>query len=161
MSVTDQARAFLVGTALLFLPQFLGCSGGEPAGRPARVPAGGVVLENGQPVAGATVVFIPIAHKQGAAATTDDSGRFSLMTFNPEDGAVPGSYQVTIRKVELLPGKAIKSSEGGSGEGGEDDEAPPPPIEKHLIPEKYSKVTTSGLQVDVVDGQPNEFSFEL
>lgn len=156
-----QSRNSLVVLSLFCMPLAVGCFNSEPAGRPARVAASGVVLQNGQPVGGATVVFLPIAHKHAAAATTDDSGRFTLMTFDPGDGAVPGGYQVTIRKVELVPGRANRNSEGGSGEGGEEADSPPPPTEKHLIPEKYASASTSGLQVDVVDGQSNEFSFEL
>ncbi|MGH7202173.1 MAG: carboxypeptidase-like regulatory domain-containing protein, partial [Planctomycetaceae bacterium] len=59
------------------------------------------MIYNEQPVEGATVVFIPTGHKHGATAQTDAEGKFQLRTYEPGDGAVPGNYKVTIRKVEM------------------------------------------------------------
>ena len=146
-------------TSILFL---IGCGGADMAGRPVRVPAGGVVMMNGQPVSGATVVFSPVSHQNGASAMTDQEGRFQLRTFDPDDGAVPGLYKVTIRKVEMLPGTPVRSGEGGSGgEGGEEEDEVPAPIEKFITPEKYSRASTTDLEADVEESGTNEFTFEL
>ena len=146
-------------SSILFL---VGCGGADMAGRPARVPAGGVVMMNGEPISGATVVFSPVSHQEGASAVTDDEGRFRLRTFDPDDGAVPGMYKVTIRKVEMLPGRPVRSGEGGSGgEGGEEEDEVPPPIEKYITPEKYGRASTTDLEADVEEGGSNEFMFEL
>jgi hypothetical protein len=62
----------------------------------------GRVLLDGQPVAGATVTFVPDADGQGRPAfgTTDSDGYFQLMTYRPGDGALPGAYRIVVSKTE-------------------------------------------------------------
>ncbi len=154
----------------------VGCGSGIDADRPERFPVSGVVLHNAEPLAGATVVFVPDDHQYGATASTDDSGRFELQTFEPKDGAVPGSFKVTVRKFEMEPREPGQTpnelSDDGSTEddGGDAGRSPAaggdvtdvePVIERSLIPEKYGSPATSGLQVDVSETGPNEFTFEL
>lgn len=113
------------------------------------VPASGVVKYKGQPVAGATVSFIPKeANKPPAQAQTDAQGRFRLWTYEPGDGAVIGEYVVTILKVKI--DESVKA----------DDEGPTIPPE-YLVPEKYIDRTTSGLTATVTAAGPNKFEFEL
>lgn len=89
-----------------------GC--GSDAPKVNTVPVTGKVTYNGQPVAGATVAFIP-TNPDGRAAqgVTDEQGVYTLTTYlGPNDqpaGAEPGDYKVTIQKKEVaggaLPGK--------------------------------------------------------
>jgi hypothetical protein len=148
-------------SVLLVLAAMVGCGDGEPAGRPARVPAGGVVRHNGQPLPGATVVLIPVSDTHGATAMTDNEGRFQLQTFDPGDGAVPGKYQVTVRKVEMVAGRPMANSEGGNGGEGGDEASVIQSIERPLIPEKYFRPTTSGLEAEVSEQGENAFAFDL
>ena len=68
------------------------------------VPVAGQVLLNGDPLAGATVTFQPIASENattpaamGSVGTTDAEGRFTLRLIAPDRlGAVPGRHAVTI-----------------------------------------------------------------
>ncbi len=62
----------------------------------------GRVLLDGQPLAGATVLFMPDADSQGrpASATTDSDGYFELMTYRSGDGALPGTYRIVVSKTE-------------------------------------------------------------
>ena len=71
---------------------------------PGLVPVAGTVTMNGNPVEGADVMFVPkepTPNRRVAAAQTDAQGRFTLTTLNPQDGAAPGEYSVTIVKWEL------------------------------------------------------------
>lgn len=130
----------------------LGCSSpADTSNRPATVPVTGTVTYNGSPLEGATVAFLPKKPGDpGASGRTDASGKFSLTAFEPGDGAVPGSYLVTVTKTEAQ----------GGGEAQDDSEAPVT-APKSLIPEKYNNPQGSGLTADVKEGDPNEFTFEL
>ncbi|WP_145261422.1 DUF4198 domain-containing protein [Calycomorphotria hydatis] len=75
---------------------------------PERVPLSGVVTYKGEPLAGASVTFQPLATGKTTApgiasmGTTDQDGRFSLRTINRENtpGAVPGPNAITITTVQ-------------------------------------------------------------
>src|SRR5689334_10008829 len=77
-----------------------GCGGG--GNKPVRVR--GTVTLDGKPVPLASVVFLPL--KGGgrlAQGVTDKNGTFELTTYKPNDGALPGDYQVTVTKVDEMP----------------------------------------------------------
>jgi hypothetical protein len=75
-----------------------GCGSGD------RVTVKGTVTLDGAPLEGANVSFMPEDDKGlPANGVTDAEGRFSLGTLKAEDGARPGSYKVTVTKVELNP----------------------------------------------------------
>jgi hypothetical protein len=75
--------------------------------RPPRpVPATGTVTLDGNPLADAQVVFVPVERRdgqvvvrvgRGAIGTTDQTGRFVLIG----DGAVPGFYKVAVLSSSL------------------------------------------------------------
>lgn len=154
-------RLFLPAVPAVVCLLAAGCGPSEPAGRPARVPAGGVVLQDQQPVAGATVLFMPVGQSYGATAVTDEAGQFRLTTFTNGDGAIPGRYQVTVRKVELVPGSGRVDREGGEGGESGDEGGEPPPVEKFLTPEKYASAATSGLEFEVTESGDNDFTLNL
>jgi hypothetical protein len=141
----------------------LGCSGNRADkwrdGLPPAVPAAGNVTYKGKPLEGATVVFLaPVPGKNrslAAVAHTDAAGRFRLRTFRDGDGAIAGHHQVTIRKSLIVSpdGKPLVVNEQG--------DVLDLPVEKHLIPEKYAALETSGLTADVSPRGRNEFSFVL
>ena len=81
-----------------FLTVFLlsGCSGKKV---PQLTAVRGTVTLDGEPLAGATVTF---AQQDGggrsASAVTSDSGEYQLRYLPGYSGAIPGEYNVTIRK---------------------------------------------------------------
>lgn len=128
-----------------------GC-GAETGDRPATVPARGIVTYNGEPVEKAVITFTPKQEGGTSAyAKTDAKGRFVLQTFDADDGAVPGEYDVTVKKFLIV---VPEKDEGDPGYV-----EPPPP--KALVPEKYMNSNTSDLTAVVREGEENEFAFNL
>jgi len=114
------------------------------SGRPPKTaPVRGVVTLDGEPVAGATVIFSPSAaetsRRRAAAGKTDASGLFILSTFAKGDGAVPGTYTVTV----------IWEVADERGEV------------RSLLPKRYADSRTSALTVQVAKGHENDVAFDL
>ena len=78
----------------------VGCGGSKSGSRAELVPAAGVVTYNGEPVADATLEFRSATDVPNslAAGQTDAEGKFILTTDRPNDGALPGSYKVVVKK---------------------------------------------------------------
>lgn len=119
------------------------------------VPVTGKVTHNGEPIEGAMVTFLPQGDHRAASGRTNASGIYKLTTLEPEDGAMPGPYRVSISKTEV------------SASRGSDDEPPPsinpewPPLTAtELVPVKYKHADSSGLTAEVSQGK-NEINFEL
>jgi hypothetical protein len=149
--------AMRVGMCLLagVIVTGLGCGPSGPD-RPKTYPVTGVVTYKGEPVAGANLNF-QLADGSGyAMAITDASGRYSLQTFEPGDGAVPGEYHVGITKYD----QSVVVDDMS------DDDYRPPEEQQHVVaagnqlPAKYSVPQTSGLTASVKE-QPNTFNFDL
>ena len=146
----------LARTLPVFFLLVSGCfSSSADDDRPARVPVVGTITYKGQPVAGAQVVFSPKRPDgMAAAGTTDESGTFELTTFTDSDGAIPGSYTVTVSKHEARP-PAPEFDEATY-----DPNAKPLPPAKSLLPLKYKDPGKSALTADVSEGQAT-FQFDL
>ena len=167
----------MASKALLFLlvamSLSLGCSGSDDPNRLKTYPVSGTVKLNGTAVEGATVTFQLTEGKENAIGLTDKSGKYTLSTFSPNDGAVAGQYKVSISKFdletpnvssELTPGKinsgdlpadyAAPSANSGVGKGG--DKGP-----KNSLPAKYAKADSSALRALVDPKGGNKFDFDL
>ena len=59
-----------------------------------------MVTIDGQPIADAIVSFLPDDGQNPANGSTDASGRYELTSFTRGDGAMEGSFRVTIVKYE-------------------------------------------------------------
>lgn len=126
-----------------------GCSAPRSADRPATQPVTGTVTLNGNPVDGATVTFQPIdASGKAAVGLTDSAGKYALTTFGSNDGAVSGSYKITVIKTET----PAPSNGDAAGEYVPPEALGPgarPAAPKNLLPEKYANAQTSGLTATV------------
>lgn len=154
----------------------LGCQKGSGLD---TVQVSGLVTLDGAPVEGANVTFAPAATGGGRAASgvTDKTGRYRLTTLDPNDGALPGNYVVTVSKSEVKKGAAADAVKEGmteqektaaamkafygdkkamaeaQGKGGGKKAA-------DLLPAKYKDPKTSGFKADV-SKEKKEFNWEL
>lgn len=143
-----------------------GCSNGAP--KPKTVRVTGKVLYKSQPVAGASVAFLGSGpNTPSAMGKTDAQGVFELTTIDPGDGAVPGTYQVTVTK--MVPSKSGAGASKGpmSMEDAAKRATPTGPAkeadasEGSLLPERYARASTSNLSFVVKEGEKNDFPIEL
>ena len=155
---------------------FIGCS---DDGRPPTYKVSGLVTLDGKPVEGALVSFMRTDNgPHNAVATTDASGKYELTTFESRDGAVEGSYNVTVTKYgkekEVSPyevGSENITIEEGDAEGYEDAYSKAmaggtkgwkPPKTWNDVPDKYATSNTSGLSFDVAASkEPQTYDLPL
>lgn len=106
-------------------------------GRPKRVPVAGTVYIDGQPVKGGHIRVFP-ADGRPAQAMIDKEGRFRLMTFEADDGAILGTHPIEVVSIENLG----------------------PNSKRWLIPKKYANSATSGKTI-VVDKPIDNLRIDL
>ena len=139
-------RLWIFSFALASLALAVGCN--QSSG-PQIVPAGGVVLFEGQPLVGARLIFNP-ATGRPARGVSDAQGRFQLSTSKPGDGAVVGKHRVAV----IAPREGIEAMPGAGA-------APAAPHPSAALPQKYSTPDTSELEFEVVAGGKNDFELKL
>lgn len=135
-----------------------GCSSGANVPTLAEpVPCEGIVTMDGEPLAGATVVFHPKAEAgfHGAMAVTDDSGKYVLESDvgnnKKKKGVIPGKYNVTVSRLVNADGKVIPY----------DPNTPPMNLGgREGIPMQYSTVNEMGLYYEV-PASGGKFNIEI
>jgi len=145
---SEMVRKFLAITLLAGIP-LLGAGCGDGAGdAPKTVEARGTITVEGRPMSKLSVAFMP-ANGKVALGETDEEGHFTLMTNVPGDGAVVGTYAVSVTPIhEVTP--AMPGMDGYVKPG-------PPPFAK-----KFTDHTKSGLTATVdPDPAKNDFKFNL
>jgi hypothetical protein len=151
-------RQFLFG---ILLTSLIGCGGGADGGKPVYSASGTVTLF-GNPLPTATVAFAPQDGQPTAFGTTDAEGKFTLTTYDFEDGAAAGKFKVVITKsapaaTEAAPEGADHDADGGGGHDGESATG----VTASLVPPKYSAVDQTPLQAEVKASGENVFSFDI
>jgi hypothetical protein len=148
----------LAAWAGMSLALSLGC--GDETGLEKRYPVSGTVTYHDQPVKHGQIHFLPEAVGGRSATGVIEDGRYSLTTMVPNDGAVPGKYQVTIvsKDIDFTKVKETIAKKGGIGR--QRDIIKAASSAKSLIPIKYGSVQSSGLMAEV---QPhsNTFNYKL
>jgi hypothetical protein len=131
---------------MLLLFVLVGCSDyGPPKGteglQDLQAVTGSVSFE-GKPTPGAVVLFLPADAAESStyrvAGTVGEDGSFEMCTTVPEGtrpGVAPGDYVVTISWNELVDPRDRDSDEGPD-----------------LVPSRYKDHRTSGLRVEIVEG---------
>lgn len=114
----------------------------------------GVITYNGEPLADATVKFIPTdATGSQSYGKTNEKGEYKLQTLlgAADAGTTPGEYKVTVDCITTVEtGRTIQ-------ENGEEKEET---VAESLIPAKYNNAETSGLTATVAPGD-NTINFDL
>lgn len=139
---------WLLSLLLLVCASIVGCGGDGIQ----RVPIQGVLTGKGEPVAGATVQFIPAdgAPDVGGLGQTDTEGKFTLISSRQKDtGIPPGKYKVRVTRLmdadgTILPVDAAEADY---------------PMAKESIPPPYSGID-SPLQADISE-QGGEIKLEI
>ena len=133
---------------LILLLNFGACSDN---GRLPVYPVSGQVMYQGKPTPDALIIFHPTNNLGETAprplTRVNRDGNFTLTTYEMNDGAPAGEYAVTITWVKDVD----------NGNTAREDIKPA----KHLIPERYSKVETSGLKVEIKKERNILAPFEL
>ncbi|MEN6493775.1 MAG: carboxypeptidase-like regulatory domain-containing protein [Thermoguttaceae bacterium] len=140
----------------------IGCGQAKDPNRPDTYPVTGTVTHGGKPVEGAIVKFELADGSRSATGKTDASGKYALTTFGANDGALPGSYKVSILKYEAPPAPAATGDSMANyvpPEVTKNGQQPPPP--KNLLPTKYADAKTSGLTATVKSDGENKCDFTL
>jgi hypothetical protein len=158
-NVARRPAGLLTASAVVVLVATSGCGKDRLDVSPVR----GKVVYNGQGVPNATVIFFPVdasderAAKMRPFAYADGGGQFEVKTYVNGDGAPPGKYRVSI--IAPGPARAPKGTKDGPAEP-----APAPGSAVRVPPaivKKYANVDTSGLEVEIQDGENNLAPFEL
>lgn len=129
----------------------MGCSGSS-----GLAPVTGKVTYLGQPVAGATILFMGDGAVRPATAVSASDGAYSLRT-QDASGAAPGPYTVVVSKNEV----PLDAAEPPSMEEAAKQAKRPPPAPKRLVPAKYEDVASSPLKFEVKTGRKNVFDIQL
>jgi len=126
------------------------------------VPAAGRISVGGQPLADATVIFVPAdggAGTVGATAFTAADGRFKAITPLPNTdasrcvGLIPGRYRVVLRKLAMPNGTPVPTDI-------EESEALARGA-RNALPGRYGTAENTPLAVDVPEGGVESLDLEV
>lgn len=132
-----------------------GC-GDDGYGR--RHPVYGTVSHKGEPVERGRITFTPTDPEGRVASGEIRDGSYELTTVDPGDGALAGSYKVSVTAVEVDDSEVLANA--GGGVGNQMDVIKAQQAAVPLIPAKYQLADTSGLTAEVEEGS-NEIDFDL
>lgn len=123
----------------LLMVCILGCAG-DPVEQRQLIQVSGIVSLDGAPVEGVTVWFIPRSGTpgNGGTGTTDATGKYTLQEANGQTGVMPGQYDVSFSKFAMPDGTPVSA-----------DVQPESVNAKQIMPRKYLKAETSGINADV------------
>lgn len=125
-----------LGLAMVVLVQLAtGCDS-----KSAHVPVRGTVTLDGKPLTLGRVQFQP-AVGQVATGEISPQGKFTLSTHVKDDGVLPGTYRVTVSAY--------------------DPTVADPGPQHLLVPARYTRVGTSGLEVTIFPGTEEPVKVEL
>ena len=134
-----------------------GCN--REKGLQGLVPVKGKITLDGEPIADASITLSPNStgdEARSCGATSDKDGNFTLQTLRANDGAFPGEYTISVRK--MVPDKTYTDEEYA--------EANAKGVSlkinaQNTLPRKYENAATSGLKATIAKGMaPLEIKLE-
>lgn len=138
LSTERRWRFPALGIVFLGVLGLSGCGGGQPV-YPVQ---GQIVYSDGSPATdleGFTVTFESVEHGPtaeqagiGAWGLVQSDGTFTVGTYKPADGAIPGKHRVAISPEVQLADEVVSKSP---------------------IPTRYESVETSALEVEITRGR--------
>jgi hypothetical protein len=144
------------------LGPILGC--GDDTGLDRRYPVSGTVTYNNKPLEKGQIAFIPTdPSKQRPANGTIVDGRYTLTTATSGDGALPGTYKVSVVSKQIRPEDEARIKETLAKIGGTTRQqltGRATARAKDLIPAKYQSSEMSGLEA-TVGPKSNTLNFPL
>ncbi|MGY8768020.1 MAG: hypothetical protein ACKVH8_06230 [Pirellulales bacterium] len=157
MNLKSSLSALVTLSLVACIVCIAGCGGGDSLPADAAT-VKGVLTHNGSPLAGATITFKQKDGKQTAFGKSDASGAYQLNSANVKGGTLAGSYSVSVTKYEVVADTAV--DEDDENYDGADEDGDGEAEAKSLLPEKFSKAATSGLEFDVAVGA-NDINIDL
>lgn len=156
----DRVSRLVIAIGFICSGCLAGCGGGSQ--RPPTYPVEGTVTIGGKPLADATITFRPDSWDNGqrpANGQTDADGRYQLTTFSRGDGAMEGSYRITITQFEAV------ASEDTVADVDDESYTPPEgplPTAKNRLPKNLADPEQSGLTARVeADASGNTIDFTI
>jgi hypothetical protein len=137
------------------------------------LPVEGIVTLDGQPLAGATVTFIPVQEGAGVSATgtTDSSGKYLLTAVGaglgaePGAGTSPGEYYIGVVKdafpddPEARQERDVLALQSSSGDATKPSRPKAMKV-THVVPQKFNDPRKSGIK-KTVQNKANNIPIEL
>ena len=161
-SARSSIFALLSASALLAA----GC-GGDDGGLEQRYSVSGTVTYKGEPVKKARISFVPTKPDGHAASGTVVDGQYNLTTLNPSDGAIPGTYKITVDDRELDAAQVKADTDAMAKKTGAVYNAIPQELQakalkqaKGIVPGKYQIASTSDVEKEV-KAESNKIDIEL
>jgi hypothetical protein len=134
-----------IPAVVLLALALLGCGQSRDPNLPDLVPVSGQVTLDGNPLANASLMFVPTGSTPGtgSGAVTDAKGKYELRTSHDGIGAPVGQYKVIISKLVLSDGSDYKLDSGVSPMDAGADES---------LPAQYSDPDQTILTANVPEG---------
>ena len=124
--------------------------------RPSLTQVRGAVTLDGEPVAGADVLLVPVRPGRAARGLADEAGNVVFSTYASGDGVIPGSYKAIVSKQELTKRGARKMEAMRSAASPSADPTVTEPMiqltdgdYRNLLPAQYAGVDTTDLTVTI------------
>jgi len=128
---------------LVWLALIFGCGPSHPVTYPVQ---GSVKFEDGAPVEIGSVEFRSMEGEERTTARgkIEKDGSFTLSTFEPGDGALPGEHQVIVQQMVISEGLSAEHHQHG-----------------RRVPRKYADYSQSGLTAEIKAEKSNPIVIQL